>query len=134
VRLERKSFLAYAWDLRLFRHYLLRSDCIFLGAWPGTQQGSTLIGYAVAIHDGSRAELDSIAVANTHRCRGVALGLSLRLISLLRRRGVSSISLMVRFENTAAITLYRKLGFVRLRRINGYYEDGAAAWRMQMLL
>ena len=46
-----------------------------------------------------------------------------RLISLLRRRGFSILKLTVRLENTTAIALYRKLGFVRERRINGHYED-----------
>jgi ribosomal protein S18 acetylase RimI-like enzyme len=41
---------------------------------------------------------------------------------------------MVRRENAAAIQLYRGLGFDRIRRINRYYEDGAAAWRMRLPL
>lgn len=41
---------------------------------------------------------------------------------------------MVRRDNAAAIRLYKKFGFVRTARINGYYEDGSAAWRMRLLL
>jgi [ribosomal protein S18]-alanine N-acetyltransferase len=47
---------------------------------------------------------------------------------------VLTMTLTVRLDNTPAIALYRKLGFARERRINGYYDDGAPAWRVRMSL
>jgi ribosomal protein S18 acetylase RimI-like enzyme len=88
-------------------------------------------GYALAFHGKTRAEVDSIAVTPAHRGRGVAAALVKRVIGLLRRRGFGTVSINVRPENEAAIRLYRKLGFQRIRRVNDYYEDRAPAWRMR---
>lgn len=90
-----------------------------------------VIGYALAFHGETLAEIHSIAVAPAQRGRGVAVALLRRVIALLRRRGFQTVSLNVRLENNAAIRLYRKLGFQRVRRVNGYYEDGAPSWRMR---
>jgi ribosomal-protein-alanine N-acetyltransferase len=90
-----------------------------------------VVGYALAFRSATRAEVDSIAVTPAQRGQGVAVTLLKRVIGFLRRRGFRTVSLNVRPENTAAIRLYRKLGFQRIRRVSGYYEDGAPAWRMR---
>jgi [ribosomal protein S18]-alanine N-acetyltransferase len=92
---------------------------------------ANIAGYALAFHTRTRAEIHSIAVTPAARGRGVGMALLKRSLALLRRRGFGTVSLDVRLENKAAIALYRKLGFQRVRRVNGYYEDGAAAWRMR---
>jgi len=126
--IERKSFGRDAWERELFRDYFARPDrSVFLVA---TMNG-IVVGYALAWHGLVRAEVDSIAVAPAHRERGVAVALLNRVIRRLRRRGLGTVALNVRPENTVAIGLYRRLGFQRVRRVNGYYEDGAPAWRMR---
>jgi [ribosomal protein S18]-alanine N-acetyltransferase len=131
MQIENASFGSGAWGRDDFLDYLAESEiCIFLVAVAS----GVVAGYIIGFHKHNRAEVDSLAVKHSHRGRGVAATLMARLISLLRRRGFSILKLTVRLENTTAIALYRKLGFVRERRINGYYEDGAPAWRMRMAL
>jgi ribosomal-protein-alanine acetyltransferase len=128
VRIERASFGRDAWERKWFADYLSApGNCLFLVA----SSGEIVVGYALAVHNQSRSELDSIAVAPSHRGLGIAAALMSRLNLLLRRRGVSAMMLCVRQDNAAAIGLYRKLGFRRVRGINGYYDDGAPAWRMR---
>jgi len=134
VRIENKSFDRDAWERDLFRDYLAQSArSVFLVAAIDRQ----VVGYALAFHSrafhnkASRAEIHSIAVAPAERGQGVAVALLRRILALLRRRGFQTVSLNVRIENKTAIGLYRKLGFERVRRVNGYYEDGAPAWRMR---
>jgi ribosomal protein S18 acetylase RimI-like enzyme len=79
----------------------------------------------------TRAEIHSIAVSPTQRGQGVAFALVKRVMELLGQRGFKTVSLNVQLENDAAIGLYRKIGFQRVRRVNGYYEDGAPACRMR---
>jgi ribosomal-protein-alanine N-acetyltransferase len=128
VRIENSSFDRDAWDRELFLDYLAQSGrSVFLVAAIDRR----VVGYALAFHSRTRAEIHSIAVSPAERGRGVAMALLRRIIALLRRRGFQTVSLNVRLENSGAIGLYRKLGFQRVRRVNGYYEDGAPAWRMR---
>jgi ribosomal-protein-alanine N-acetyltransferase len=128
VRIENKSFDRDAWDRGLFLYYLAQSaKSVFVVATIDHR----VVGYALAFHSRTRAEIHSIAVAPGARGRGVGQALLKRLIALLRGRGFETVSLNVRLENKAAIALYQKLGFRRVRRVNGYYEDGAPAWRMR---
>jgi ribosomal-protein-alanine N-acetyltransferase len=128
VRIEKKSFGRDAWTREAFLGYFDQpEDCIFLVA---TTNGK-VAGYIIGFQRGAHAEVDSVAVGPSHRRLGVAAALLKRLKRVLRRRGLTSVSLAVRLNNTGAIQLYRRLGFRRDRRINGYYEDGAPAWRMK---
>ena len=128
LRIEKKSFGRDAWDREIFLDYFDRSA---RSAFLVAAINRKIVGYALAFHTQTGAEIHSIAVAPAERGRGVAIALLKRIIALLRRRGFETISLNVRLENKAAIQLYRKLGFHRVRRVNGYYEDGAPAWRMR---
>jgi len=126
--IERKSFGSDAWDRDQFLDYFAQPDrSVFL---VGTIDG-TLVGYTLAFHSALRAEIHSIAVTPAHRGRGVAVALLKRVIGLVQRRGFGTVSLNVRLENSAAIGLYRRLGFQRVRRVNGYYDDGTPAWGMR---
>jgi ribosomal-protein-alanine N-acetyltransferase len=129
IRIERASFGRDAWGGDWFLDYLSeRKNCLFLVAL----KGETIVGYAIVVHNETHSELDSIVVSPSERGGGIAAALLPRLTVLLRRRGVSTMSLLVRLDNVPAIELYRKLGFRRERRINGYYDDGAPAWRMKV--
>jgi ribosomal-protein-alanine N-acetyltransferase len=128
LRIEKKSFGIDAWDREIFLDYFARpAGSVFLVAIINR----VLVGYALALHGEYRAEISSIAVAPAHRGQGVGVALIKRVIGLLRRQGFGTVSLNVRLENRVAIGLYRKLGFQRVRRVNGYYEDGAPACRMR---
>lgn len=128
LQIEKKSFDRDAWNRELFLDYLNHStQSVFLVATIGQE----VVGYALAFHSRTRAEIHSIAITPAQRCRGVAVALLKRIVASLRRRGFETISLNVRLDNKAAIRLYRKFGFERVRRVNGYYEDGSPAWRMR---
>ena len=131
VRIEKASFGRDAWERDDFLDYLAEPEsCIFLVAVTG----GVVAGYIIGFYEHNRAEVDSVAVSPSHRGLGIAAALMARLMSLLRRRGFSTLKLTVRLDNAAAIALYQKLGFSRERRINRYYEDGGPAWRMRASL
>lgn len=131
LRIEQKSFGVDAWPADLFKNYALRRPELFLVA----QVGRRIAGYSITcVSARGVAEVDSIAVLPRYRGRGIAKMLLQRSIQKVRRIGVSAVTLMVRRENTSAIQLYRRLGFVRTATVKDYYEDGATAWRMRLAL
>lgn len=130
LRLEARSFGRDAWKKDLFLWYASTFPKLFLVA----KKNGHMAGYCAGSMRGNSGDIDSIAVAARYKRHGIATELLHALIRRLKRSGAVSINLMVRPDNAAAIALYRSIGFVRVRTISGYYEDGAAAWRMRLFL
>lgn len=73
----------------------------------------------------------SIAVLEEFRGQGIGRTLMLLGMEAMRKHyGAKEVYLEVRVTNTPAIRLYEKLGFVKVKRITGYYSDGEDAFVM----
>jgi len=72
----------------------------------------------------------SIAVLESHRGRGIASMLIRAAEEELRKKPVTEMYLEVRVSNTSAISLYDKLGYRKIGRLEAYYKDGEAAFLM----
>ena len=87
----------------------------------GFAVGSVLCIGAAGGSDG--AELESVAVEDSFRRRGVGRLLCNEVIAWSGHQGASHIDLEVRAESSGAIALYRSLGFVALGRRPRYYQS-----------
>ena len=83
-----------------------------------------VVGYLLHRIAADQAELLRIAVRSGRRRRRVASRLLDALCERLRIAGVRSLFLEVRATNTAAIALYRRLGFDLVGRRPEYYANG----------
>jgi len=73
----------------------------------------------------------SIAVREPYRRRGIASELMATVMERAKENyGATECFLEVRLSNDAAINLYEKLGFSKVKRNYGYYIDGEDAWVM----
>jgi ribosomal-protein-alanine N-acetyltransferase len=73
----------------------------------------------------------SIAVKEPYRRRGIASELMTVVMERAKENyGAKECFLEVRVSNEAAINLYEKLGFSKVKRNYGYYIDGEDAWVM----
>lgn len=127
LKLEAEAFAQDAWQRDLLDWYAQKHPGLFLVALVEAR----IAGYCIARPRGSdAADIDSIAVLTRYRRQGIATALMKAALSRLRRRRITSIGLMVRRDNIAAIAFYKRFGFVRRRTVPDYYEDGTAAWRM----
>jgi len=73
----------------------------------------------------------SIAIRESYRRRGMATAVLVEAMKNGRGEyGASECYLEVRISNDAAINLYSKLGFKKVKRNYGYYMDGEDAWVM----
>lgn len=129
LAIERASFAADAYDRNLFAEYHRLAGPLFL-----VVEGSGgVCGYAI-VFPGERAELISIAVAPRHRGTGAARALMASLLRRLKRRGIPRLNLTVKVTNDRARAFYESYGFRKLRRVPGYYEDGADGVLMRLEL
>jgi len=126
--IETQSFGKDAYDRKLFAEYFRKCGELFLVA----ERGGRICGYSITCRRAGRlaAEVISLAVDPAARGQGAASSLMASTIRRLQRRKVSRIGLMVKVTNRAARRFYEKWGFVKVRRVPGYYEDGKDGIRM----
>lgn len=80
------------------------------------------------------AQILDIAVDPQQRGRGIARRLMEHAFGVAREQGAEFVALEVRASNTAAITLYERLGFARTGVRQGYYEGKEDAVLMERSL
>jgi [ribosomal protein S18]-alanine N-acetyltransferase len=84
---------------------------------------SPILGFLVASHHAPEWELENIVVAPEFRGKGVATQLMLALLDRVQNTNGESVFLEVRESNSAARSLYEKLGFEQTGRRKSYYSN-----------
>lgn len=77
-----------------------------------------------------KGHIVSIAVLPQYRRKGIGKALVIKAVENMQLYNAKQCFLEVRLTNTAAINLYKKLGFQVTRTIRGYYADGEDAYVM----
>jgi [ribosomal protein S18]-alanine N-acetyltransferase len=85
--------------------------------------GRKTIGFAVSRMAADEAEILSIAVASSHRGRGLSRDLLLTHLGHLAGRGVRTVFLEVEENNQPARRLYERAGFAVAGRRERYYRQ-----------
>jgi ribosomal-protein-alanine N-acetyltransferase len=89
------------------------------------RMGRKVVGFAVSRMAADEAEILSIAVAESHRGRGLSHTLLLTHLGHLAGRGVRTVFLEVEENNQPARRLYERAGFTVVGRRERYYrQDG----------
>ena len=94
---------------------------------PPAAAGASMIGFAVSRIAADEAEILSIAVAASHRGRGLSRDLLLTHLGHLAGRGVRTVFLEVEENNQPARRLYERAGFSRRRTPRTLLSAGRAA-------
>ncbi|MFB6112460.1 MAG: GNAT family N-acetyltransferase [Halobacteriaceae archaeon] len=122
-----------AWDLkeriRVQDDVLKQRRGFFMDAYRRSRvvlflAGTEVVAFAAARRDGY---ILFLAVAPEHRGEG----LGERLVAEVADHA-SSVTCHARVTNTDALAFYEAVGFERVRRIDGYYEDGGDAWYLRL--
>jgi [ribosomal protein S18]-alanine N-acetyltransferase len=129
-RIERASYPT-PWSRSMFASELAKPSSICLGAFD--IETDELAGYLVISRYVDAWHVMNVAVAPSHRRRGIATTLLERLFELTVGRGRRGYTLEVRVSNTDAIALYERLGFKARGVRRGYYtdnrEDALIMWK-----
>jgi ribosomal-protein-alanine N-acetyltransferase len=91
-----------------------------------------LVGQAGYWLLGNEAHIVTIAVDPQWRGQSIGKWLFLRVLADVRERGADLVTLEVRPSNTAALSLYRKLGFDTIGQRKRYYADGEDAYILEL--
>jgi ribosomal-protein-alanine N-acetyltransferase len=110
----------HPWSKRLFENELVQPSCRSLVAIAPRAE---VVGFATLMVVGGDAHVTNLGVTPPWRRRGVAARLMHRLMGDAAHEGVTDVTLEVRRSNTAAIALYRGLGFAVEGERPRYYPD-----------
>ena len=128
--IERSSYPT-PWSRSMFASELAKPSSLCLGAFEA--EAGKLIGYLIISRYVDAWHVMNIAVAPTHRRRGIARGLMERLFDVTATDPRRGYTLEVRVSNEGAIKLYERLGFVARGVRRGYYtdnrEDALIMWK-----
>ena len=134
MAIERASFGDDAYDRNLFAELFDKCGRLFLVAAARRGIRAYIVTATAVRRETPRAELISVAVGQAWRGQGIASSMIRSTLRRLRLRRVRRFTLAVRMSNQSAQALYAKFGFARLRRIEGYYDDGEDALVLRKLL
>lgn len=98
------------------------------------EQGGIILGYIAGISSWREGHIVSLAVLPPWRRKGIATTLVEELCCILKEKGKKRVKLEVRISNTAAIALYKTLGFEKQKIVKNYYENGEDAVLMKKRL
>jgi len=119
LRVERAAASAPHWNLHVYADAIpgKKNRCVFVADEDG------ICGFAVASLVANEAELESVAVVASRRRHGVGRALCGAVVTWAMDAGATAVSLEVRAASTAAIGLYRWLGFERVGLRQAYYAE-----------
>lgn len=115
--IERRAY-SFPWSENIFRDCLRVSYHCRVAELQGV-----IIGYGVMAIYVDEAHLLNLCIRPESRRRGLGLRLLGHLLGEARASGARTILLEVRPSNSAAIALYRRLGFERIGRRKDYYPS-----------
>ena len=94
-----------------------------LSCWVVAMEDDRLVGYVGSQSVLGWADMMNLAVHPEYREKGIATNLFNVLIEYLIQMQVTCLTLEVRVSNTAAISLYSKMGFAEVGRRPAYYRN-----------
>ena len=122
IAIERMSFPT-PWTPEAFAGELMLNNSDGLAAVFRDGQRDRLVGYILGRWILDEMEIINLAVHPQQRRKGIASRLLRDFIRMFETKGIRRIFLDVREKNVAAITLYKKFGFVQAGIRKGYYTD-----------
>ncbi|XP_049386727.1 uncharacterized protein LOC125850946 isoform X3 [Solanum stenotomum] len=129
VRIEKKIFPKHESLARSFDEELKKKNSGLLY----TQLGEDIVGYVMYSWPSSlSACITKLAVKENYRGQGHGEKLLKAAVQKCRTRNVHRISLHVDPTRTAAMQLYKKLGFQVDTLVEGYYSSDRNAYRMYL--
>ncbi|KAH9856364.1 acyl-CoA N-acyltransferase [Lenzites betulinus] len=125
--------------------YVIYTYRYFLQQWPHLaflaypSQSADPVGVVVckqSMHRDvtNRGYIAMLSVHKSWRKRGIASTLVHRTIDVMKKHGVEEVVLETEYDNSAALSLYESLGFIREKRLYRFYLNGKDAFRLVLVV
>ena len=98
------------------------------------EQYHKIIGFIAGTKTFEHAKIMLLTVSENYRRKKIATNLINKFYENLKKINVPNIELSVKTDNTAAITFYKKQGFIIIEKIGNFYQDGSNAYIMKKKL
>lgn len=134
LNLERECFTTEAYTERQMRDLLESPNVIALLAKIDADTAGFVIGLVEDSEGAKFGHIVTIDVAIKHRRKGIGLTLLKAMEDAFSQKEVHIVYLEVRADNTSALQLYRKQGYVKAEILEDYYSVGIRALRLMKQL
>jgi [ribosomal protein S18]-alanine N-acetyltransferase len=132
MAIERATFPLDAWSEGMMRGEL--ADQPRTRHYVVAVVDGEIIAYAGLAVAADQADVQTIAVLESHRGTGVGGAMLAELLDVAYRRGAREIFLEVREDNPVARGVYTHFGFEEIGTRRRYYDDGTDAIMMRRKL
>ncbi len=119
--IEQQSFHQEAFSKRMIGYLLEDYNSLSLVARVNDEVVAFAIGRLESEDDSRFGHIFTLETLPAFQRRGIAKKLLTRLETFFIKKGAGESRLEVREDNFAAITLYQKLGYQQVGRLEGYY-------------
>ncbi len=130
-QIENSSF-SVPWSYKSFEESLANPNVCYVVACP-EDNPQQIVGYCGAYLIGDEADINQVAVVESHRGHGIGKQMLGELLHILQEKNIFAITLEVRKSNAAAISLYERLGFITEGVRKNFYEkpteDALIMWK-----
>jgi ribosomal-protein-alanine N-acetyltransferase len=121
LEIEQTCFKEEAFTRRQIASLLTDYNSLCLVAEEDDQIIGFIIGTPYFERDSLTGHILTIDVEPQNRRKGVGARLLQEMERIFKEKGVKACRLEVREDNTAALGLYKKLGYIGIARLKGYY-------------
>ncbi|KAJ7223058.1 acyl-CoA N-acyltransferase [Mycena pura] len=130
-----QSELSEPYVVYTFRYFLHQWPHLSFLAYPSDPTNSVPIGVIVckqSMHReaSNRGYIAMLSVRKDWRKRGIASALVKNSLDAMKEDGVDEVVLETEYDNSAALSLYESLGFIREKRLYRFYLNGKDAFRL----
>jgi ribosomal-protein-alanine acetyltransferase len=131
--IEKECFVEEAFTKKQISQLLTDYNSVSLIGREDSEIVGFIVGMIYPDRKASSGHVVTIDVLPLHRRKGVGTMLLNEMESIFAQKGVQVSLLEVREDNVAALSLYRKLGYTEVGRLENYYKNAHGIYLKKVL-
>ncbi len=131
--IEKQCFKQEAFSKQQIGYLLTDYNTLCLVARVDGKVAGFIIGRIDVERESSTGHILTIDVAPGYHRKGIATQFLNQIEAMFREKGITECRLEVREDNAAALSLYLKLGYEQMAKLNHYYQDAHGLYLRKIL-